>query len=151
MTKSRKATILLLLCIGIISVTLMNPIAGNMTGQGYMMGKMIGQCQSEECASMMDACPSDTTCTMMHPITGACPINETCVMMHPITGACPPNKTCAVMQPVTKNCQANKTCVVMQQTGKCPGGMTCMTLEALTGACPSNSTCYDIEVQKPVQ
>ncbi len=100
MAKSRKTAALLLLFIGIISITLINPIVGNMMsqgnmmGQGGMMGKMIGQCQSKECNNMVNACPANKTCMMMQPMMGTCPANKTCMMLEPVTGACPANTTC---------------------------------------------------------
>ena len=52
----RNASVPLLACI-LLLIASINPIAGNMMGQGNMMGKMMGQCMSKECDTMMNACP----------------------------------------------------------------------------------------------
>jgi hypothetical protein len=93
MAKSRRTVALMLLCIGIISITLINPITGNtmdqgnMMGQGGMMGSMIGQCQGKECDTMMNACPENMTCMMMQPLIGECPANGTCYIAEQVQNA----------------------------------------------------------------
>ena len=95
MTESgrRNAMIPLLACI-VLLIALINPIAGNMMGQGGMMGKMIGQCMSKDCDTMMNACPNNMTCMMSQSMMGTCPANKTCMMLENLTGPCPANRTC---------------------------------------------------------
>ncbi len=87
MTKSKRTVALLLSSIGIISIALMNPIAGNMMGPGGMMENMMSQCQGKECDNMMNACPDNMICMMMQPVIGECPANGTCYIAEQVQNA----------------------------------------------------------------
>jgi hypothetical protein len=93
MAKLRRNATGLSLFLGIMSIALINPIAGNMMsqgnmmGQGGMMGSMMGQCQSKECNNMMNACPDNTTCMMMQSVIGECPANRTCYIAEQVQNA----------------------------------------------------------------
>jgi len=133
-------SVLLLACIGIIVISLVEPIAGHIKGQGNMTGQrdMMAVCPDN------NGCPDNETHTMrcmMHCMMGDHPANGT--MMHCMMGNNSANET--IIHCMMGNHSANET---MTHCMMCDYSANETMMHCMMGDHPTNGSCLIVKMNQ---